>query len=363
MLADAPARVLAYDLLEPTARTCASGRCASGARCWRSCSTARAIRRICGSRRSVDADDWDAAAALRDAARATRRRRPDAEAPRLALPAGRQRGDWWKWKIDPLTVDAVLIYAQPGHGRRSTCTPTTPSASGTATRWCRWPRRTRAWPTGDPAAGPLDPRAHARALRAGALGRAASRCSSWASKRINRSHAAQVRHRRALPAHPALARTTSRRPKPTASRRCGRWRGERPHPVRTPRPTRRCWPGSPRRAGSRCRSSAKLWRRYLRGRIGPAAYADRQRQDAGGVRRAAAGGAGARRPRLRRSARDESPSRAARCCGSRRCARWRPTPCARCASRSTALGLRLDGRPCAPATPARATSAWRARAS
>ncbi len=32
---------------------------------------------------------------------------------------GRKRGDWWKWKIDPYTVDAVLIYAQPGHGRRS----------------------------------------------------------------------------------------------------------------------------------------------------------------------------------------------------------------------------------------------------
>lgn len=32
---------------------------------------------------------------------------------------GRKVGDWWKWKIDPLTIDAVLIYAQKGHGRRS----------------------------------------------------------------------------------------------------------------------------------------------------------------------------------------------------------------------------------------------------
>ncbi len=32
---------------------------------------------------------------------------------------GRQRGDWWKWKIDPLTIDAVLIYAQKGTGKRS----------------------------------------------------------------------------------------------------------------------------------------------------------------------------------------------------------------------------------------------------
>jgi DNA ligase-1 len=32
---------------------------------------------------------------------------------------GRQRGDWWKWKIDPFVIDAVLVAAQPGHGRRA----------------------------------------------------------------------------------------------------------------------------------------------------------------------------------------------------------------------------------------------------
>lgn len=32
---------------------------------------------------------------------------------------GRKKGDWWKWKIDPLTIDAVMIYAQKGHGRRA----------------------------------------------------------------------------------------------------------------------------------------------------------------------------------------------------------------------------------------------------
>jgi DNA ligase-1 len=33
--------------------------------------------------------------------------------------AGRVTGLWWKWKIDPHTIDAVLIYAQLGHGRRA----------------------------------------------------------------------------------------------------------------------------------------------------------------------------------------------------------------------------------------------------
>jgi DNA ligase-1 len=33
---------------------------------------------------------------------------------------GRKRGAWWKWKLDPMSIDAVLIYAQAGHGRRAT---------------------------------------------------------------------------------------------------------------------------------------------------------------------------------------------------------------------------------------------------
>lgn len=32
---------------------------------------------------------------------------------------GRKKGHWWKWKVDPYSIDAVLIYAQAGHGRRA----------------------------------------------------------------------------------------------------------------------------------------------------------------------------------------------------------------------------------------------------
>ena len=32
---------------------------------------------------------------------------------------GRPKGLWWKWKRDPFMVDAVLMYAQRGHGKRS----------------------------------------------------------------------------------------------------------------------------------------------------------------------------------------------------------------------------------------------------
>ncbi|HEX8374027.1 MAG TPA: ATP-dependent DNA ligase, partial [Geminicoccaceae bacterium] len=33
--------------------------------------------------------------------------------------AGRVKGLWWKWKRDPLSIDAVVMYAQRGHGKRS----------------------------------------------------------------------------------------------------------------------------------------------------------------------------------------------------------------------------------------------------
>lgn len=33
--------------------------------------------------------------------------------------SGRKRGDWWKWKLDPMQIDGVLVYAQKGHGRRA----------------------------------------------------------------------------------------------------------------------------------------------------------------------------------------------------------------------------------------------------
>ena len=68
---------------------------------------------------SVPFDTWDALSEERD-----RSRDLNAEGlmlKRLDSPylAGRKRGDWWKWKVDPLTIDAVMIYAQAGHGRRA----------------------------------------------------------------------------------------------------------------------------------------------------------------------------------------------------------------------------------------------------
>jgi DNA ligase-1 len=67
----------------------------------------------------VQAPDWPAFAALRSESR--RRHVEGLMLKRLDSPygVGRKRGDWWKWKIEPHTMDAVLIYAQPGSGKRA----------------------------------------------------------------------------------------------------------------------------------------------------------------------------------------------------------------------------------------------------
>ena len=67
----------------------------------------------------VPSESWDELTRLRQESR--RRKVEGFMLKRLGSPyrVGRRRGDWWKWKIDPYSVDAVLIYAQPGNGRRA----------------------------------------------------------------------------------------------------------------------------------------------------------------------------------------------------------------------------------------------------
>lgn len=62
---------------------------------------------------------WEQAAVLRESARDLGVEGLMVKRRDSAYAFGRKRGDWWKWKVDPMTIDAVLIYAQAGHGRRS----------------------------------------------------------------------------------------------------------------------------------------------------------------------------------------------------------------------------------------------------
>ena len=119
LLQDVPARILFYDLLEFGGEDMRP----------RSLQERRAkLEEILLSARQpvfalspeVHFETWEALEPLRQAA-------PQQHAEGLMLKAlaspykeGRRRGDWWKWKLDPFTIDAVLIYAQSGSGRRST---------------------------------------------------------------------------------------------------------------------------------------------------------------------------------------------------------------------------------------------------
>jgi DNA ligase-1 len=68
---------------------------------------------------AVEDASWDALAARRGESRQHGVEGLMLKRLTSAYGVGRKRGDWWKWKIDPHTIDAVLIYAQPGSGKRA----------------------------------------------------------------------------------------------------------------------------------------------------------------------------------------------------------------------------------------------------
>ncbi|MEL7107505.1 MAG: ATP-dependent DNA ligase [Pseudomonadota bacterium] len=119
LLAEAPVAMLAYDLLEDRGEDLR-------ARPYRD-RRARLQALVgdlppdapVGLSQTLDFKDWDDLAAQRDTSRD--RLAEGLMLKRLDAPyqGGRKKGDWWKWKVDPLSIDAVMIYAQAGHGRRA----------------------------------------------------------------------------------------------------------------------------------------------------------------------------------------------------------------------------------------------------
>ncbi|THD84555.1 ATP-dependent DNA ligase [Aliigemmobacter aestuarii] len=119
VLAEAPARFLAYDLMEADGRDIRAVPFAER--------RDRLEALVAGLPPGVPIavsplvalTGWETLARTREAARD--RGAEGLMLKRAASPyfTGRRRGDWWKWKLDPYTVDAVMIYAQAGHGRRA----------------------------------------------------------------------------------------------------------------------------------------------------------------------------------------------------------------------------------------------------
>lgn len=119
ILSEVPVVLLAYDLLEIDGEDVRERPLA-----WRRARLAELLESIPSSGRFllspvVAARAWDdVREAYREARQASREglMLKRAESP---YRVGRKRGDWWKWKVEPFTVDCVLIYAQRGHGRRA----------------------------------------------------------------------------------------------------------------------------------------------------------------------------------------------------------------------------------------------------
>ncbi|MNX71152.1 ATP-dependent DNA ligase [compost metagenome] len=68
---------------------------------------------------TITAPDWAALKTIRQESRSVNSEGLMLKHKDAPYHTGRKKGDWWKWKIDPYTIDAVLIYAQKGSGRRS----------------------------------------------------------------------------------------------------------------------------------------------------------------------------------------------------------------------------------------------------
>ncbi len=117
LLAEAPVRFVAYDILEHVgADVRALPQLERRARLEASVSgTAIQLSPL------VDAADWPAYAALREQSRARGVEGFMLKHRASGYGSGRTKaeGTWWKWKIDPMAVDCVLVYAQAGSGRRA----------------------------------------------------------------------------------------------------------------------------------------------------------------------------------------------------------------------------------------------------
>ncbi|WP_017461116.1 ATP-dependent DNA ligase [Dyella ginsengisoli] len=117
LLANTPVRFMAYDLLEHAGADL-RGQPLDARRARLAALLAGADAPLMLSP-ALDAPDWPALAALRQHSREARTEGLMLKRRAAPYRVGRKRGDWWKWKIDPHTLDAVLLYAQPGHGRRA----------------------------------------------------------------------------------------------------------------------------------------------------------------------------------------------------------------------------------------------------
>jgi DNA ligase-1 len=119
LLAEVPVRFVAFDLLEEHGVDLRKLPFAERRRRLETLLSGQSQQQTIMASPLVSAESWEDLTHQRDSSRGLKvegmmLKRADSE-----YGVGRTTGLWWKWKIEPYTCDAVLIYAQRGHGRRA----------------------------------------------------------------------------------------------------------------------------------------------------------------------------------------------------------------------------------------------------
>ena len=118
LLSDAPVRFRAYDLLELAGADCRNQPLTE-----RRTQLADVLNTLANPAIALSEtlvfSDFDELSKLRQQARSVGVEGLMLKRCNSPYQQGRKRGDWWKWKLDPLSIDAVMIYAQAGHGKRA----------------------------------------------------------------------------------------------------------------------------------------------------------------------------------------------------------------------------------------------------
>ncbi len=118
-LNDAPIGFYTYDLLEYKGRDLREEPLANRRKLLEQTISQLADQSIVALSPVVTFSNWAELAELREGSRAINSEGIMLKKLDSSYHSGRKRGDWWKWKINPYTVDTVMIYAQKGSGRRA----------------------------------------------------------------------------------------------------------------------------------------------------------------------------------------------------------------------------------------------------
>jgi DNA ligase-1 len=119
ILEESPVAVIAYDCLEYAGEDIRTKTQSERREILESLQSVTEFPEIFRISALIKFGDWNELAAIREQSRAMIAEGIMLKRKSATYQVGRRRGDWWKWKIDPLSVDAVMIYAQKGHGRRA----------------------------------------------------------------------------------------------------------------------------------------------------------------------------------------------------------------------------------------------------